>query len=189
MMNSSCRKGTALFTLTLMATSLFASVAARADVSCRDYYSTYIAQATSPSPVVPVVIVEERPNFHGHYPEYHDHGGRGGDHDGSDDAAAAIAVIAILAALSTTTAAQDAELQDASNVISDIDQAQMGDGAQLRQLQEKVQADMPNGKTASLNQVAAAVNIGNQTRSFCQGGNLKSESELASAVAAWIVAH
>jgi hypothetical protein len=107
----------------------------------------------------------------------------GGDSKSADEAAAIIGV-AVLLGLTTTTAAQDAELQDAINVENDIDQAQMGDGAQLRQLQAEVQADMPKGKTATLAQVAAAVNAGNQDFAFCQGGNLESESDIASGIAA-----
>lgn len=193
MMTLKLKKELSLLTLATLAVSTVGSAAARADgFSCRDYYSAYVMQATEPTPTV---IVDCRPNYHGHYPEYHDGGGYGHDGGGEyhgggnggsskDSAAAAIAIVAILAALSTTTAIQDAELQDAENVMSDIDEAQLGDGAQLRQLQAKVQADLPSGKTASLAQVAAAVAAGNQQLAFCAGGNLESESELASTIAA-----
>ncbi len=198
MMKTNCKKGLALATLATVSVSLFGASMAKADgYTCRDYYAAYVDEATNPTPTV--VVVGIRPHFHGHYPDYHGgfqgrDGGDGGNHDGGGgnnaqaNEVAAIATLAILGALTTTTAVQDAELQDAENVISDIDQAQLGDGAQLRQLLADVQSDLPKGQTATLAEVANAVNIGNEQYSFCAGGNLDSESELAKSIATSLAA-
>lgn len=109
------------------------------------------------------------------------------NNNNATDTAIAVGAVVVLGALSTTsTAMEDAELQDAENVIYDIDQAQMGDGAQLENLLSKVQADMPAGKTASLNQVSSELMIDNDTYQFCAGGDLDSEAQLASLLASQI---
>lgn len=189
----------------LLGVNMIAVQAARADgITCREYYSAYVSEATSPAPVVPIVVVTHRPHFHGHYAEYHGHSSYGGgydrhddrrddrrdDHgrddkkkssDSSDDEAILIAGAVIAGGLITTSIAEDMKLKDAQSMISIIDQAEMGDGPQLRDFATQVQAKTKASVTVS--QVAAAVTRANEAQSFCQAGDLDSVDELAQKVA------
>jgi len=183
----SIRKVFSVASVVLIGAPIVGASVASANVTCRDYYQSYVDQSTM---LAPVVIVGVRPNFHGHYPEYHDRGfrddrggyGRGGGR--GDDEAGDIAALAILGGLTTTSAVQDSELNDAQNVLSIIDQAQMGDGPQLREFLGRVQSDSKPGSIITLSQVADAVLSADQKFEFCLGGDLDSERELASQIAA-----
>jgi hypothetical protein len=187
--------------LTASANLLIVQSALASSVTCRDYFAAYVAEATSPSPSV---VVVERPHYHGHYPEYHEHhdhhdyyggdehhgdehhGGGGGEHHGnaggSSDDVAAVAIIGVIAAgLITTSIVEDAELSDAQNMINIIDEAQMGDGPELRTFTTKVQSNMKASVTEA--QVADAVVKANENLEFCPAGDLNSVSEFAERIA------
>lgn len=163
-----------------VAVSMVSAQTARADFSCRDYYTDYINEATEPAPVI--IVVGSHPHYHDHYPVYHDgyHG-----HDGDDEA---IIGLAILAGLLTTTAVQDAELQSAIDMRNIIDEAQLGDGASLQNLVMKVQKYAHNNLITEA-QVARVINYDNATLAFCVGGDLKNEDELAALIAGQLQAY
>lgn len=176
--------------MTASANALFVQSARAYVPTCRDYYSAYVYQASesSPPPSSTTIIVYQ-PHFHDHYPEYHgghgheEHGGGGHHGGGSDegDDSAAIIVGVGLALSVTTTLAEDAKLSDAKDMISIVDEAQMGDGANLRSFVAQVQADTKSSVTQA--QVAAAVIKDNKNLSFCPAGDLSSVSELAQKIA------
>lgn len=157
----------------LVAVNLLAAPFARADVTCRDYYVSYLNSATMPNP--PIIVIEV-PHYHGHYPEYGSHGGHG-----HSDEADMLAMMMTTGLLLTTTTAEDARLDETRQMINIIDQADMGDGPQLRDFTNKVQSLA--SVSVGLRQVAQAVYLANLHREFCRGGDLDSVDELASRIA------
>ena len=188
-MNRSTKKIlTSTLCLLLGANFLFAQ-GASASQGCREYYNSYVYGATMPNP--PIIIVGP-PHYHGHYPVYHAprdtrHGGGGvhhGDgtvHRGGDDGAAAVFILFVAGLLTTTSIAEDVQLHDTRTMINIIDQAEQGDGPQLRDFAKKVESKMKSSVT--LEQVATAVVRENDNYEFCRAGDLDTVRELVARVA------
>jgi hypothetical protein len=179
------KKGNPMKNIFLTLFVLTCALQAKASYTCRDFYVSYVDSATRPEPT-PIVVIPVAPHYHDHYPEYHgrpDNSHRHNNDRNNDNVDNAdIAALAIISGLITTTAMEDAQLHDAQNVISIIDQARMGDGPQLRSFVSKVQSLVPN-KTASIAEVSDEVVRANRNLEFCRAGDLDTVNELASRIA------